>query len=154
MSTAGTSRRTPLWSGGGRPGRWGRRPGGGRHTDRRGRAEREEVGGEAGRAERAYDMNKAAELRMGKLPELERRLAAEEDHLASKQGSARLLREVVTDEEIAQIVSRWTGIPVTRLQEGEREKLLRLGEILHQRIVGQDKAGQGAADTTLPARPR
>ena len=89
---------------------------------------------------------------MGKLPELERRLAAEEDHLASKQGSARLLREVVTDEEIAQIVSRWTGIPVTRLQEGERDKLLRLGQILHERIVGQDEAVQAVTDAIIRAR--
>jgi ATP-dependent Clp protease ATP-binding subunit ClpB len=116
------------------------------------RAEIEQVRGEAERAERAYDLNKAAELRMGKLPELERRLAAEEDHLASKQGSARLLREVVTDEEIAQIVSRWTGIPVTRLQEGERDKLLRLGQILHERIVGQDEAVQAVTDAIIRAR--
>src|SRR5690242_6530399 len=116
------------------------------------RAEIEQVRGEAERAERVYDLNKAAELRMGKLPELERRLAAEEDHLASKQGSARLLREVVTDEEIAQIVSRWTGIPVTRLQEGERDKLLRLGQILHERIVGQDQAVQAVTDAIIRAR--
>src|SRR4249919_1634897 len=116
------------------------------------RAEIEQVRGEAERAERAYDLNKAAELRMGKLPELERRLAAEEDHLASKQGSARLLREVVTDEEIAEIVSRWTGIPVTRLQEGERDKLLRLGQIMHERIVGQDEAVQAVTDAIIRAR--
>ena len=116
------------------------------------RAEMEQLRLEAERAEQAYDLNRAAELRLGKLPELERRLRAEEEQLASKQGSARLLREVVTDEEIAQIVSRWTGIPVSRLQEGEREKLLRLDEILHERIVGQDEAVQAVADAIIRAR--
>jgi ATP-dependent Clp protease ATP-binding subunit ClpB len=116
------------------------------------RAEIEQVRGEAERAERAYDLNQAAELRMGKLPELERRLQAEEEQLATRQGRARLLREVVTDEEIAQIVSRWTGIPVARLQEGERDKLLRLDQILHERVVGQDEAVQAVTDAILRAR--
>ena len=75
------------------------------------------------------------------LPELERRLQAEEEQLAAKQGGRRLLREVVTEDEIADIVSRWTGIPVSRLQEGEREKLLRLDEILHERVVGPGRGG-------------
>jgi ATP-dependent Clp protease ATP-binding subunit ClpB len=79
---------------------------------------------EAEQAERDYDLNLAAELRLGRLPELERRLHAEEERLAAKQGGERLLREVVTDDEIALIVSRWTGIPVSRLQEGEWEKLV------------------------------
>ncbi|HJY97027.1 MAG TPA: Clp protease N-terminal domain-containing protein, partial [Streptosporangiaceae bacterium] len=100
----------------------------------------EQVRQEAEQAERDYDLNKAAELRLGKLPELERRVEAEEERLADKQGGTRLLREVVTSEEIANIVSRWTGIPVSRLEEGEREKVLRLDEILHERIVGQDEA--------------
>jgi len=103
-------------------------------------------------AERQYDLNLAAELKHGKLPELERRLHSEEERLASKQGGNRLLREEVTEEEIADIVSRWTGIPVTRLVEGEREKLLRLDEILHQRVVGQDEAVQLVTDAVLRAR--
>ena len=69
--------------------------------------------------------------------------------LAAKQGGTRLLREVVTEEEIASIVSRWTGIPVSRLQEGEREKLLRLDEILHERVIGQDEAVQLVADAII-----
>ena len=104
------------------------------------RQELEQVRHEAEEAERAYDLNRAAELRYARLAELERRLQAEEEQLAAKQGQRRLLREVVIEEEIAEIVSAWTGIPVTRLQEGERDKLLRLDEILHERVVGQDEA--------------
>ena len=103
-------------------------------------------------AERAYDLNRAAELRHGKLPELERRLKAEEERLAESQGATRLLREEVTEEEIAEVVARWTGIPVTRLMEGEREKLLRLDEILHERVIGQDEAVQLVADAVIRAR--
>jgi ATP-dependent Clp protease ATP-binding subunit ClpB len=103
-------------------------------------------------AERSYDLNRAAELRYGQLAELERRLAAEEEQLAARQGKSRLLREVVTEDEIAAIVSRWTGIPVSRLKEGEREKLLRLDEILHERVVGQDEAVQLVADAIIRAR--
>ncbi|MGZ6776696.1 MAG: ATP-dependent chaperone ClpB [Blastococcus sp.] len=116
------------------------------------RQEIEQVRQEAERAERGYDLNRAAELQHGRLPELERRLRAEEEQLEVRQGRQRLLREVVTEQEIASIVSRWTGIPVTRLQEGEREKLLRLDEILHQRIVGQDEAVQLVADAIIRAR--
>jgi ATP-dependent Clp protease ATP-binding subunit ClpB len=116
------------------------------------RSELERVRQEAGQAERSYDLSRAAELRLGRIPELERQLHAEEDQLAAKQGGQRLLREVVTDDEIAQIVSRWTGIPVTRLQEGEREKLLRLDAILHERVVGQDEAVQLVADAIIRAR--
>jgi ATP-dependent Clp protease ATP-binding subunit ClpB len=103
-------------------------------------------------AERAYDLNRAAELRHGQLPELERQLKADEAQLADKQGGKRLLREEVTEDEIAEIVSRWTGIPVTRLVEGERDKLLRLDEILHQRVVGQDEAVGLVADAVIRAR--
>jgi len=103
-------------------------------------------------AERAYDLNCAAELRHGQLPELERQLKADEAQLADKQGGKRLLREEVTEDEIAEIVSRWTGIPVTRLVEGERDKLLRLDEILHQRVVGQDEAVGLVADAVIRAR--
>ena len=116
------------------------------------REEIERVRLEAEEAERNYDLNKAAELRHGRLPELERRLQAEEEQLAAKQGGARLLREVVTDEEIASIVSRWTGIPVARLGEGERDKLLRLDQILHERVIGQDEAVQLVADAIIRAR--
>jgi ATP-dependent Clp protease ATP-binding subunit ClpB len=90
------------------------------------REEIEKVRREAENAERSYDLNRAAELRHGRLPELERRLRAEEEQLEAKQGTHQLLREVVTEDEIAEIVARWTGIPVSRLLEGERQKLLRL----------------------------
>jgi ATP-dependent Clp protease ATP-binding subunit ClpB len=103
-------------------------------------------------AEREYDLQKAAELRHGRLPDLERRLKEQEGKLAEKQGGNRLLREEVTDDEIGEIISRWTGIPVTRLMEGEREKLLRLDEVLHQRIIGQDEAVQLVADAVIRAR--
>ncbi|MFD9936804.1 ATP-dependent chaperone ClpB [Streptomyces massasporeus] len=116
------------------------------------RQELEQVRIEAEEAERAYDLNRAAELRYGRLRDLERRLAAEEEQLASKQGENRLLREVVTEEEIAEIVAAWTGVPVARLQEGEREKLLRLDEILRERVIGQDEAVKLVADAIIRAR--
>ncbi len=102
-------------------------------------------------AEREYDLNRAAELKHGKLPELEKTLRDEEAKLGD-DGGTRLLREEVTEEEIAEIVSRWTGIPVTRLVEGEREKLLRLDEILHERVIGQDEAVRLVADAVIRAR--
>ncbi len=119
------------------------------------RAIREEIEGarrELEAAERAYDLNRAAEFKHGKLPELERRLKSEEDRLNAQHGGTRLLREEVTEEEIAELVSRWTGIPVTRLVEGEREKLLRLDEILHRLVVGQDEAVRLVADAVIRAR--
>lgn len=116
------------------------------------REEFERVRREAEEAERNYDLNLAAELRHGRLPELERRLRAEEELLASKRGVQRLLREVVTEDEIAAIVSRWTGIPVSRLKEGEREKLLRLDKILHERVIGQDEAVRLVTDAIIRAR--
>ena len=91
-------------------------------------------------AQREYDLNKAAELQYGRLPQLQKELEAEEKKAEAAQGKNKLLRDKVTDEEIARIVSRWTGIPVSKLVEGEREKLLRLPSILHQRVVGQDEA--------------
>jgi ATP-dependent Clp protease ATP-binding subunit ClpB len=115
------------------------------------REEIEQVRQEADHAERDYDLSKAAELRLGKLPELERRLRAGEERLSTRADSRRLLREVVTDEEIADIVARWTGIPVSRLTEGEREKLLRLDEILHERVIGQDEAVQLVTDAIIRA---
>jgi ATP-dependent Clp protease ATP-binding subunit ClpB len=116
------------------------------------RAELERVRHEVEEAERSYDLNRAAELRYGQLAELERRLQSEEARLSDKQGERRLLREVVTTEEIAEIVSLWTGIPTARLTEGEREKLLRLDEVLHERVVGQDEAVQAVADALIRAR--
>jgi ATP-dependent Clp protease ATP-binding subunit ClpB len=116
------------------------------------REEIERVHREAEEAERNYDLDRAAELAHGRLPELERRLRAEEEQLAARQGGRRLLREVVTEDEIAAIVARWTGIPLSRLQEGEREKLLRLDEVLHERVVGQDEAVQLVADAIIRAR--
>ena len=116
------------------------------------RRELEEVRREAEEAERGYDLNRAAELRHGKLPQLEQRLRAEEERLSTKQHGARLLREEVTDDEIAAVVARWTGIPVARLMEGEREKLLRLDQILHERVIGQDEAVQLVADAVIRAR--
>ncbi|MEV4015647.1 ATP-dependent chaperone ClpB [Nonomuraea angiospora] len=116
------------------------------------RQELESVRREAEQAERAYDLNRAAELRHGRLPELERRLRAEEERLGTRQNGHRLLREVVTEDEIASIVSRWTGIPVTRLQEAERDKLLHLDQILHERIIGQEEAVRLVADAVIRAR--
>jgi ATP-dependent Clp protease ATP-binding subunit ClpB len=116
------------------------------------RREIEQIRQDAELAERKYDLNRAAELRHGRLPELERRLQAEEQRLASKQGGQRLLREVVTEDEIAGIVARWTGIPVSRLTESERQKLLRMDEILHERVIGQDEAVQLVSDAIIRAR--
>ena len=107
---------------------------------------------EAESAERAYDLNRAAELRHGTIPELERRLQAEEEQLAAKRGDHPLLHEVLGQDQIADVVSRWTGIPVNRLLEGEREKLLHLDEILHERVVGQDEAVELVADAVMRAR--
>jgi ATP-dependent Clp protease ATP-binding subunit ClpB len=104
------------------------------------------------RAERAYDLNRVAELRYGELPRLERELALEQEQLGKKQGESRLLKEEVDEDDIAAIVSRWTGIPVSRLVEGETEKLLKLDELLHQRVVGQNEAVQAVADAVLRAR--
>jgi ATP-dependent Clp protease ATP-binding subunit ClpB len=116
------------------------------------RGQLEQLRHEAEEAERNYDLNKAAELRYGQLTELERKLQAAEEQLATKKGEKPLLREVVTEDEIAEIVATWTGIPVARLQEGEREKLLRLDEILHERVIGQDEAVQLVADAVIRAR--
>ncbi len=102
------------------------------------------------RAEREYNLEKAAELKHGRLPDLQKRLREEEGKLESEEG--KLLREEVTEDEIAQIVARWTGIPVTRLVEGEREKLLKLDQVLHQRIIGQDEAVGLVADAVIRAR--
>jgi ATP-dependent Clp protease ATP-binding subunit ClpB len=103
-------------------------------------------------AERNYDLEKAATLKHGQIPQLQAQLDEAQHALEDRQEGDALLREEVTEEEIAEIVARWTGIPVTRLMEGEREKLLRLDEILHQRVIGQDEAVQKVADAVLRAR--
>ena len=103
-------------------------------------------------AERNYDLNRAAELKYGQLPDLEKQLELEENKLENTDNQAKMLREEVTEDEIAEIISRWTGIPVTRLVESEREKLLRLDEILHERVIGQDEAVQRVADAVIRAR--
>jgi ATP-dependent Clp protease ATP-binding subunit ClpB len=112
----------------------------------------EEVKLKIEQAERAYDLNRVAELRYGELPKLERELVLEQDHLGKKQDEARLLKEEVDEEEIAAVVSRWTGIPVSRLVEGETEKLLKLEELLHERVVGQEEGVRAVADAVLRAR--
>ena len=104
-------------------------------------------------AERDYDLNKAAELKHGKLPQLEQEYKEIEEKLdTGEEAGGKLLREEVTEEEVASIVSRWSGIPVTRLVEGEREKLLKLDEILHQRVIGQHEAVSLVADAVIRAR--
>ena len=103
------------------------------------------------KAQREYDLNKAAELKYGKLPELQKQLEAEEK-LANEKKEDSLLRDRVTDEEIARIVARWTGIPVEKLVEGEREKLLHLDDVLHQRVIGQDEAVTKVSEAILRSR--
>ena len=101
-------------------------------------------------AERNYDLNKVAELRYGKLPELQKQLEEEEKKESSKENV--LLRNKVTDDEIAKIVSKWTGIPVTKLMEGEKEKILHLKDILHKRVIGQDEAVEDVAEAIMRSR--
>jgi len=103
-------------------------------------------------AEREYDLNRAAELKYGKLTELEKKLNNEESALAEKEGTSRLMKEEVDDEDIAAVVARWTNIPVSRLMQGEVEKLLHLGDHLHQRVVGQDEAIRAVSDAVIRAR--
>ncbi len=105
----------------------------------------------AERAETEGNYNEAARLKYGDIPTLEKRLKEHEEEMQSKSGAA-LLREEVTADEIAEVVSRWSGIPVTKLVEGEREKLMRLGEVLHQRVIGQDKAVEAVADAVIRSR--
>ena len=115
------------------------------------RAEVESTKAEIEKATRTGDYAKAGELQYGKLPNLQKELEAEEK-LANEKKEASLLRDRVTDEEIARIVARWTGIPVSKLVEGEREKLLRLPDVLHQRVIGQDEAVQKVSDAILRSR--
>ena len=117
------------------------------------REELESVNAQIAKAEREYDLNKAAELKYGKLPSLKKELEAEEAKAeAAKEQSDNLLRDKVTEEEIARIICRWTGIPVARLMEGEREKLLHMEDILHRRVIGQDEAVEKVSDPILRSR--
>ena len=115
------------------------------------RGEIEELNAQMERAERDYDLNKAAELKYGKLPKLKEELEHAEKEMEERKASG-LLRDRVTEDEIARIVGRWTGIPVSRLMEGEREKLLRLEDILHQRVIGQDEAVTTVSNAILRTR--
>lgn len=101
-------------------------------------------------AQRQYDLNKAAELQYGKLPELQKRLAEEEDRVKEQDHS--LVHESVTDEEIAKIISRWTGIPVTKLNESERNKTLNLDKVLHERVIGQEEGVQKVTDAIVRSK--
>ena len=117
------------------------------------REEIEQVGGEIERAEREYDLNKAAELKYGRLPQLKKELE-EEERLAeeAEHGENTLLRDKVTEEEIARIVGKWTGIPVSKIMEGEREKLLHMEDILHENVIGQDEAVKKVSEAILRSR--
>ena len=112
----------------------------------------EDVNAEIEAAERKYDLNKAAELKYGKLPQLQKELEEKEREAEENGNKNILLRDKVTEEEIARIIERWTGIPVAKLMEGEREKLLHLEDILHERVVGQDEAVQKVAEAILRSR--
>ena len=103
-------------------------------------------------AERAYDLNKLSELKYGRLPELEKQLKDEETVIAEKSADEHLLKEEVGEEDIAQVVSRWTGIPVSKMLTGEREKLVHLEDVLHERVVGQDEAVRVVSEAILRAR--
>ncbi|MFT7578471.1 MAG: ATP-dependent Clp protease ATP-binding subunit ClpB [Myxococcota bacterium] len=103
-------------------------------------------------AERRYDLNEAAQLKFGRVPELEAAIVAAEETLKSQQNGKQLLRLAVDEEDIAQVVSRWTGVPVSKLLEGEREKLLLLADTLHERVIGQDEAVEAVADAVIRAR--
>ena len=111
----------------------------------------EQTNADIEKAQREYDLNKAAELKYGKLPQLQKQLEEEEKVAAAKKEDS-LLRDRVTDEEIARIVARWTGIPVEKLVEGEREKLLHLDDVLHKRVIGQDEAVTKVSEAILRSR--
>ena len=112
----------------------------------------ERVNADIEKAERAYDLNRAAELKYGELPRLQKELMEEEAIAEQSKGENSLLRDKVTEEEIARIVGRWTGIPVQKLMEGEREKLLHLEDVLHQRVIGQDEAVTKVCEAILRSR--
>ncbi len=116
------------------------------------REQMDQVKVEIAQAERAYDLNKAAELKYGRLTELERQFQAEQARVSSQQGGTRLLKEEVDEEDIAEVVSRWTGVPVSKLLEGEMKKLLALEDELHKRVIGQDEAVLAVAEAVMRAR--
>ncbi|OUO68982.1 ATP-dependent chaperone ClpB [Anaerotruncus colihominis] len=116
------------------------------------REELEQVNADIEAAERTYDLNRAAELKYGRLPALKKELEEEEKRAETAEKDSTLLRDKVTEEEIARIVGRWTGIPVARLMEGEREKLLNMESILHERVIGQDEAVSKVAEAILRSR--
>jgi len=116
------------------------------------REQLEQTRTEIEKAERQYALNRAAELKYGKLTELDRKLKVEEGRLAEKQSGKRLLKEEVDEEDIAEVVSRWTGVPVSKLLEGEMQKLLHLEDELHERVIGQDEAVQAVAEAVMRAR--
>ncbi len=116
------------------------------------REEIEDVNAEIEAAERKYDLNRAAELKYGRLPELQKKLAEQERVAEENSERSTLLRDKVTEEEIARIIERWTGIPVARLMEGEREKLLHMEDILHERVVGQEEAVTKVSEAILRSR--
>ena len=115
------------------------------------REEIESTNAQIEQAERNYDLNKVAELRYGKLPELQKKLQ-EEEEISEKSKEDGLLRNKVTEEEITKIISRWTGIPVSKLMEGEREKILHLPDILHKRVIGQDEAVEKVSEAIMRSR--
>ena len=116
------------------------------------RAELENLNTEIERAEEKYDLNRAAELKYGRLPQLRAEIEQAEKAAEAAEGQRNLLRDKVTDEEIAKIIGRWTGIPVSKLLESEREKLLALSDILHKRVVGQDEAVTVVSEAILRSR--
>ena len=116
------------------------------------REELEALSGEIDKAEREYDLNKAAELKYGRLPQLKKQLEELEQKAEEDLKGERLLRDRVTEDEIAKIVCRWTGIPVAKLMEGEKEKVLHLGELLHKRVIGQDEAVEKVSEAILRSR--
>ena len=115
------------------------------------REDLEKVNADIERAERNYDLNKAAELKYGKLPQIQEELKKEEE-IAAKSKESSLLRTKVTDEEITKIIAKWTGIPVAKLMESERDKILNLGNILHKRVIGQDDAVEKVVDSIIRSR--
>ena len=116
------------------------------------RKEMEQISGEIDKAKREYNLNKAAELQYGKLPQLKAQLEEAEQAAEMRKNSSTLLRDKVTEEEIAKIICRWTGIPVSKLMEGEREKLLNMENILHKRVIGQDEAVEKVSEAILRSR--
>src|SRR5205085_6138415 len=113
---------------------------------------KEELDHHRGELERESDLERAAEIRYGVIPELERKIEEATKHLDELQAEQKMLKEEVDEEDIAEVVSKWTGVPVSRLMEGEMHKLLRLEEVLHQRVIGQEEAVQAVANAIRRSR--